>query len=234
MQNLSFIRLSLHSFGGLRIPVRVSVLLSVCVSVLLSLYCAATADADPTVPEELTERASLNRPGARPDPEGTPTRVAVTVYLLDISYIDDVRQSFSADFVLQLRWHDRRNSLPHTVRRFRSRLYGAGILRLRRRSRHEPASQTRTRAHCPQDRSLDAVDLPTRLRGHYVSHLVKLTRGPLHIVGVGARKCLKPAHREEPAARDRTSEPASRSRVLPYNTTRSAACACTSSTGAPV
>ncbi len=87
---------------------RVSVLLSVRVYLLLSLHCAATAGADPAAPEELTKRAALNRPSARPDPEGTPTRVAVTVYLLDISYIDDVRQSFSADFVLRLRWRDRR------------------------------------------------------------------------------------------------------------------------------
>jgi len=45
---------------------------------------------------------------SRPDPDGTPTRVEVGLYIIDISQIDGVGQSFTADCVLQLRWKDPR------------------------------------------------------------------------------------------------------------------------------
>lgn len=46
----------------------------------------------------------------RPDPDGTTTKVAVGLYLIDISDIDDVKQSFTADIYGTLSWHDSRLS----------------------------------------------------------------------------------------------------------------------------
>lgn len=47
-------------------------------------------------------------PRARPDPAGTPTQVKVGIYVLDIKNIDDVAQTYSADFFLVVEWIDRR------------------------------------------------------------------------------------------------------------------------------
>ena len=79
-----------------------------CASLLLSLYCVAPSSAGAAAPEETMKQIARNSVGERPDPEGTPTPVATTVYVLDISHIDDVRQSVTADFVLRLRWRDPR------------------------------------------------------------------------------------------------------------------------------
>jgi hypothetical protein len=47
---------------------------------------------------------------ARPDPEGTPTRIAVGLYLIDISEVNDVKQTFVADIHGTMSWHDSRLS----------------------------------------------------------------------------------------------------------------------------
>lgn len=44
----------------------------------------------------------------RPDPEGIPTKVYIGLYLIDLISIDDVHQSFTADFFAVVRWNDPR------------------------------------------------------------------------------------------------------------------------------
>jgi len=42
----------------------------------------------------------------RPDPEGTPTKVIVGLYVIDVGDIDDVKQTFEANFAVGLKWKD--------------------------------------------------------------------------------------------------------------------------------
>lgn len=44
----------------------------------------------------------------RPDPPGTPTKVEIGLYLLDLSAIDDLAQDFTIDFYVTARWRDGR------------------------------------------------------------------------------------------------------------------------------
>jgi hypothetical protein len=44
----------------------------------------------------------------RPDPEGTPTEVKVSFYVINIESIDNVGQHYTVDFVLTLSWQDDR------------------------------------------------------------------------------------------------------------------------------
>lgn len=48
---------------------------------------------------------------SRPDPDGTPTRVQVGVYFVDLIAIDDRKQEFTADVFLRLHWRDERLAL---------------------------------------------------------------------------------------------------------------------------
>jgi hypothetical protein len=59
-------------------------------------------------------------PDVRPDPEGTPTQVEVGVTFLDISSINDVSQTFSADLYFEVSWLDTRlaNSSIQGERRY--------------------------------------------------------------------------------------------------------------------
>lgn len=66
-------------------------------AVLLLLVCAAAASA-----------ASGHDLRSRPGSGGPPTRVNVGLYVIDIESIDDLQQSFRADFVVRLRWEDPR------------------------------------------------------------------------------------------------------------------------------
>lgn len=43
----------------------------------------------------------------RPDPADKPTRVMAGIYIFDIMKVDDVNQSFTADFGIRLMWNDR-------------------------------------------------------------------------------------------------------------------------------
>ena len=52
---------------------------------------------------------------SRPDPAGTPTEVAVGLYVVDINKIDDAAQMFFADFRLELRWRDHRLSKENSA-----------------------------------------------------------------------------------------------------------------------
>ncbi len=47
----------------------------------------------------------------RPDPPGTITEIELSLFLLDIDYIDDARQRFNADLFMVTRWHDPRLAL---------------------------------------------------------------------------------------------------------------------------
>jgi hypothetical protein len=44
----------------------------------------------------------------RPEPDAGPTKVSVGLYIIDISKINDVDQSMTADFVIRIRWRDPR------------------------------------------------------------------------------------------------------------------------------
>lgn len=44
----------------------------------------------------------------RPDTEGGPTRVLIGIYVIDLTQIDDIDQTFRADFVMELKWRDPR------------------------------------------------------------------------------------------------------------------------------
>jgi hypothetical protein len=44
----------------------------------------------------------------RPDPDDVPTKVYIGLYLIDLIFIDDVNQSFTADFYVVVRWNDPR------------------------------------------------------------------------------------------------------------------------------
>ncbi len=45
---------------------------------------------------------------SRPDAVGTPTKVQVSLYVLDIISINSARRNFNTGFVLRLRWKDQR------------------------------------------------------------------------------------------------------------------------------
>ncbi len=49
----------------------------------------------------------------RPDPDGVPTKVYVGIYLIDLISVDDVHQSFTADFWALLRWNDPRLAIEN-------------------------------------------------------------------------------------------------------------------------
>ncbi len=44
----------------------------------------------------------------RPDPEGTPTRVSVGLYIIDLQRIDNVKQTLAIDFLMAAQWEDPR------------------------------------------------------------------------------------------------------------------------------
>lgn len=56
----------------------------------------------------LSSFASDENLSTRPNAEGTPTPASVSVYVIDIEYIDNLRQSFTADFMVVTRWKDER------------------------------------------------------------------------------------------------------------------------------
>jgi hypothetical protein len=61
------------------------------------------------VAEEVTDEALRKQwVHIRPDPEGTPTRVEIGVYFLDVMVIDDANQTFQVDLVFSARWRDAR------------------------------------------------------------------------------------------------------------------------------
>ena len=80
---------------------------------LLLLALATTASAAEVLLDKATAHScTIPRSVAttRPDPEGIPTKVAVGIYMIDVAVVDDVRQTFTADFGFTLRWHDARLS----------------------------------------------------------------------------------------------------------------------------
>jgi hypothetical protein len=59
----------------------------------------------------------------RPDPPGTPTKVAVSLHIFDIDAIDDIKQQFSADLFLNVVWRDARLAVPEADRLGRTRTF---------------------------------------------------------------------------------------------------------------
>ena len=53
--------------------------------------------------------------GDRPDPPGVPTRVDLRLFLLDLSDVADLRQEFSVDLYVRVRWQDSRLATEATV-----------------------------------------------------------------------------------------------------------------------
>jgi hypothetical protein len=60
------------------------------------------------VQEPVEENLSRQGIHVRPDPQGTPTRVELGVYFLDVMSIDDATQTFEVDLALSARWRDPR------------------------------------------------------------------------------------------------------------------------------
>jgi len=80
-------------------------------SLLILLLYVHLAAASPAGEPDAAKESHLQKKFTflpRPHATGTPTRVEVGVYFLDINKIDDVSQTFSADFFLFISWHDQR------------------------------------------------------------------------------------------------------------------------------
>ncbi|MFQ5993042.1 MAG: hypothetical protein ACE5NA_11450 [Nitrospiraceae bacterium] len=88
-----------------------SVLLIVSIG-LVGLIGPVAAETPPPIEEEDPCQLSDYDHLERPDPKGTPTRVSVGIYVLDIEKVDDTTQSFSTDFQLQVMWKDPRLANP--------------------------------------------------------------------------------------------------------------------------
>lgn len=60
---------------------------------------------------------------SRPDPEGVPTKVALGIYVIDLMAVDDLRQSFTADFFVLVSWDDPRLALNPGVQQESPRIF---------------------------------------------------------------------------------------------------------------
>jgi hypothetical protein len=45
---------------------------------------------------------------SRPDPRGTPTRIRLGIYVVNVTSIDNVHQTYSCNFILNMQWRDNR------------------------------------------------------------------------------------------------------------------------------
>lgn len=106
-----------------RAPVRNNRILMVKGSWLLLLFlcgpCASLAeDVRPYLEAPLNPRSGIPCPSPdqyspmRPDPAGTPTVVGLTMMFQDISRLNDVEQTITADTTIIVRWHDPRLADP--------------------------------------------------------------------------------------------------------------------------
>lgn len=59
--------------------------------------------------------------GDRPNSGGAATEVAISLYVIDIDSIDDVKQRFSIDFFVNISWQDSRLALEESLRAGRNR-----------------------------------------------------------------------------------------------------------------
>lgn len=64
------------------------------------LICLFTVD----VTADISQKIEITKP----DPEGTPTEVQVSFYVVNIESIDNVGQNYTVDFILILSWQDAR------------------------------------------------------------------------------------------------------------------------------
>ena len=73
-------------------------------SMIAPAAAAVAAETDPcSIPESLTD--------IRPDADGDPIRVNLGIFLVDLVDIDELRESFTVDFFVRLRWRDPRLSV---------------------------------------------------------------------------------------------------------------------------
>ena len=84
---------------------------------LLCLVFLAVAVRAMVIPENIQGQDDLSQARIstfnRPDPEGVPTKVYVGMFIFDLISIDDVSQSFVADFWGILRWKDPRLAISN-------------------------------------------------------------------------------------------------------------------------
>ena len=78
--------------------------LTLCSLLSLFIISPTAAQIQAAAPAGIPNRIDLRRPA----PEVGPTRVYVGLYILDISKINDVDQSITADFAIRIRWQDPR------------------------------------------------------------------------------------------------------------------------------
>lgn len=75
----------------------------------------------PTLFAQNLESNSPELIGDRPNSGGAATEVAVSLYVIDIDSIDDVKQRFSIDFFVNISWQDSRLALEESLRAGRNR-----------------------------------------------------------------------------------------------------------------
>ena len=87
-----------------RIRRAVSLISLLLLSMIAPAAAAVAAETDPcSIPESLTD--------VRPDADGDPIRVNLGIFLVDLVDIDELRESFTVDFFVKLRWRDPRLSV---------------------------------------------------------------------------------------------------------------------------
>ena len=69
---------------------------------------SANVSMDGAIQEDEPKRLQQFATFSRPDPDGVPTKVYVGIYIQDVMEINDVGQTFEADFWAVVRWRDPR------------------------------------------------------------------------------------------------------------------------------
>ena len=82
---------------------------------LLIIGCALLTQSVFAAPEGL-EAKDAELTGERPGAGGPPTDINIGIHLFDVDDVDDARQRFSADYLLDVSWNDPRLALPKRKR----------------------------------------------------------------------------------------------------------------------
>lgn len=97
---------------------------AVGIIVFISLFLGAAGQVYPSC---FQEEADISQQRAlvfdRPDPEGVPTKVYIGLFLIDLISIDDVNQTFTADFYAIVRWNDSRLAIENPTEDQMMRLF---------------------------------------------------------------------------------------------------------------
>jgi len=99
-----------------------SVPICLCFAAIIFITLSNTTVAASFQGEEASEIRRLSTI-SRPDPEGVPTKVTVGVYLLDILAVNELSQTFTADFFLLFSWKDTRLALDPSAASSLARTY---------------------------------------------------------------------------------------------------------------